>query len=351
MRNKVADFLERTAPEVESKDEAWFLAQLEAACSEVVPAGNDFRIICPNPAHPDNNPSCGVDRHTGRFHCFSCGFGGGWNALANLIGAEKLQLRGGETAGQVKDDMTRALSKAGVRFRPKKDKVRPLVSPWPKDTDWRQVKGDILVSLGCIKVVDLKHNTLRIGLPVRNIEGNLLGYTCRAVDPADAEPKYTPLAADAVSWREKELPAREALFLVDQVLEHDWNVIVLVEGPYDALRLFAHGIPAIGILGAGNWTSHKAALLTGLGIQGIVVLMDNDKAGREAKEKIIADMSPSVKTIGLRLPRGRKDPGTFSDRQCQWLKAKVDSFGSNPTGTKGTLAPRKVEVDRRCQNS
>lgn len=342
MKSKVADFQERTAPEVEQKDEAWFLGELERNCSDVRVNGKDFLIVCP--FHADSNPSCGVDRFTGMFKCFACGAGGGWNTLARKIGATELQVKGGRGRGrgshlnldknglrsivEMKDDMARAFTKAGVVDPNKKreDKARPIVQPWPESQSWRSVDGERLAALGCVRVTDLMHNTLRIGLPVRDVGGDLLGYTCRALDPEDAEPKYAPLAANRAGWRKKELPAREALFMIDRVLEEDWEVIVLTEGPYDALHLWAHGIPAVAILGTNNWTTQKVAIVAGLGLRAVVVMMDNDTSGRDAQDEIIQTLSPVVRVKGLALPEKVKDPGGLSDKQCEWVRQKVEAL-------------------------
>lgn len=336
MKSKVADFQERTAPEVEERDEAWFLTQLESKCPEVVVKGRFFEMLCP--FHADSNiGSFGVNRQLGFYKCFSCGAKGPWNRLAEHLGMEKLAVRGGESASSsmqdVKDDMTRALRKAGVddpnKRREKKN--RPIVKPWPRNKGWRAVRGRVLSKLGCIQVVDLQHNTLRIGLPVRNLGGELLGYTCRALDPEDAEPKYTPLAADRTGWRKKELPATEALFLVERALEEDWEYAILVEGPYDALRLYALGVPALAILGTNSWTPQKAAILAGLGLKAIVVLMDNDDSGREAQDRIVDDLRRVTKCIGLNLPPKKKDPGVLSDKQVLWIQKKAEALCSGST--------------------
>lgn len=335
MRSKVADFQERTAPEVEEKDESWFYGQLVQHMSEVVPKGRDFLIVCP--FHPDNNPSCGVDRLTGVFKCFSCGAGGGWNTLAKAVGADLLSIKSGGHIGSgvrssdLKDDMSRALGRAGIkdgsRRRKKKQKEsRPLVEPWPEHMAWRDVDGSRLTELGCVKVTDLMHNVLRVGLPIRTIEGELLGYTCRALDPDDAEPKYTPLAANKTAWRDRELPARKALFLGEKILDDDWGVIVLVEGPYDALYLWSHGIPAVAILGAGNWTDHKAALVKGLGLKAALVLMDNDKAGHHAQDLIVRDLKDSLFCRGLALPKKTKDPGGLGLKGLASVRGKVEAL-------------------------
>lgn len=52
-------------------------------------------FTCPNPAHQDKNPSCGYDRRTRRFKCFSCGCGGDAFDLVALC--EDLDPRSKET--------------------------------------------------------------------------------------------------------------------------------------------------------------------------------------------------------------------------------------------------------------
>jgi len=328
MRSRVADFQEHAAPSVQQKDEDWYRKQLESKCPDMIIKGKDFMIRCP--FHADNSPSCGVDRQTGVFNCWSCKAGGGWNKLAKKLDMERLAWKGDGKkrdfqAGEVKNDLARALTKAGVvdPSKQKAGKVRPLVEPWPAHLEWRSLTGAFLSTLGCIKVVDLMHNVMRIGLPVRTTDGEILGYTCRAVDPVDAEPKYTPLAADRTTWRAKELPANISLFLVDRAMDENWDKVVLVEGPYDALKLYAAGVPALAILGTGNWTAQKASILLGLGLSTVFVMMDNDKSGWEAQDRIVKDLQQSIKTVGLRLPASLKDPGGMSPSQIAWLKKKV----------------------------
>ena len=47
-------------------------------------SGKDYSIHCLNPEHDDSNPSMNVDKITGVFHCFSCGFKGN---IFNYFGA------------------------------------------------------------------------------------------------------------------------------------------------------------------------------------------------------------------------------------------------------------------------
>ncbi len=323
MKSGVADFQRKEAPVVQEQDEGWFHSQLMRV-SVVEEAGRDFNIVCP--FHDDHTPSLGVDRFTGVFHCWGCKKGGHWNQLAYKLNLERLPF-GNEVAvtnQSLTGEVSRALTKMGValsRHGDRGDISRPLVTKW--QGDWRGMKESFLQRVGCIEVNNMVQNVKRIGLPVRTPEGDLLGYTCRAVDPADAEPKYWPLSPDSRNWRERELPAAKALFLIEHALDEGWETIVLVEGPADALRLYEAGIPAVALLGVSNWTDIKASILVGLGFKRVFVMMDADRAGREGQARILSDLSSLVPATGLKLPKGVKDPDQLSDKQLQWVADRV----------------------------
>jgi len=323
------------SPRVQEKDSAWFYSELSKVTTDIIERGNDFKIICP--FHDDSTPSCDVNKYGGYFHCFSCNAGGPWNKLAAKLGMAKLQWQ--STTGDadlqgMRDSLNRAITKAGIK-PPKKhgykedgsdsSQRRPLVTKWPASTDWRGMDGAWLRSLGCISVQDLARSVHRIGLPVRRVTNEIIGYTCRAITPVDTNPKYSPLSADN-EWREKELPAKEALFLIERVLIDGWDRIVLVEGPVDALRLYNHGIPAVAILGTANWTDIKAAVIASLGLKVVGVLMDNDRSGRDAQDRILATLKPLCKVHGFGLPKSLKDPDQMSDSQILWMRDRLFSF-------------------------
>lgn len=337
MKSRVADFQRSVAPQVEAKDEAWFLDQLRRKSPNMFQRGRDFMIVCP--FHIDHDPSLGVDRFNGYFKCFSCGVGGGWNKLADKLGMEKLKYSGGSWDDEddaplnsieaASDAIVRSLTKMGIKPHKQEgrgDINRPLVEPWPIDRGWRGLDPGLLHGLGCVRVIDLAHNVERVGLPIRTPEGDLIGYTCRAIDPEDAEPKYTPLSGDRETWREKELPARTSLFLVEKILEEGWDRVVIVEGPFDAMRLWAQGVPALAILGTSNWTKEKRAVLAGLGLRAAIVMMDADRSGQDIQPVILDDLMPIMRAKGLTLPPGTKDPGMLTSSQVAWVKRTLDAM-------------------------
>lgn len=321
--------IQQRAQGIALKDEEWFLTQLRKATYPVLPRGRDFMIKCP--FHDDSNPSCGVDRLTGVFHCFSCTEGRGhWNKLAEKLGMDKLNsLDDGREAGDAAmARVSRALKRAGAvdvvvkRGREKVEGSKPVRSEWPENKAWRGVSGEFLSEIGCVLVRDLSMGVDRIGLPVRTATGTLSGYVCGLVGKTSRKiPKYLPLAPDL---RKKELDSRHALFLVDRVVEEERDRVVVVEGPYDALNLYASGIPAVAFLGTENWNKSKASILAGIGIVRALVLTDNDRAGNAARKRLVKHLSGVIEEVDVvKLPEDTKDPGDMDREQKRWLKKRL----------------------------
>ena len=57
----------------------------------------DFIVKCLNPEHDDNNPSMRIDRVTGIYNCFSCGFKGNlfkhFDAPSNALDIKREKFR------------------------------------------------------------------------------------------------------------------------------------------------------------------------------------------------------------------------------------------------------------------
>lgn len=55
--------------------------------------GDEIKCRCLNPDHHDKKPSCYINRSTGQFYCFSCGYKGGAKTLEKLLKGETLSQR------------------------------------------------------------------------------------------------------------------------------------------------------------------------------------------------------------------------------------------------------------------
>lgn len=60
--------------------------------------GDEMVALCPNPQHPDSSPSWSINLNTGKHHCFSCGFGGSFQWLVQIMRG----VRAGEATAWIK---------------------------------------------------------------------------------------------------------------------------------------------------------------------------------------------------------------------------------------------------------
>ena len=132
-------------------------------------SGKDAKIHCLNPEHDDTNPSMRVDRITGIFHCFSCGYKGN---LFTYFGAPE--------------------SPTEVRIHRIKDKIQKVKSETvgiqlPKDRlEWRG-GGFRNISEETLAIWDaftwnVPRFENRIIFPIRDITGKTVSLIGRSLD-------------------------------------------------------------------------------------------------------------------------------------------------------------------------
>jgi DNA primase len=230
--------------------------------------------LCPNPLHNDTHPSWSINKITGLHHCFSCGFKGTLTGLlVELTGAAPADLE-----NQLKSQgFLRSMSK--VRERPEEtiDPVLPYLNDWSLMNELVDVPTKLLTFKRLVRhavdqyQVRWQPDTRVWVLPLRDpSSGDLLGAQLRKVGSVLTQPAG--------------LPKSTTLFGYRQVYEQDYAV--LVESPLDAVRLFGLGIPAIASLGA-HVSNDQVALMARC-FAAVYVALDNDRAGRDGAEKVIA---------------------------------------------------------------
>jgi hypothetical protein len=64
---------------------------------------NEAVAICPNPQHQDSKPSWSCNLETGMHHCFSCGFGGSFRWLVQVVNGA----RAGEATAWIRTQKVR----------------------------------------------------------------------------------------------------------------------------------------------------------------------------------------------------------------------------------------------------
>lgn len=266
--------------------------------------GNTFTFSCPNPSHPDRNPSFTVKPDKNgkwRARCWSaCAWQG--DALNLVEWLEGLSI--GEAVARLRHllgDYVPATYRPGP-INPKR--VSPLEASaliTPEDIS-RPLEGDRAaaimsryltsrawgieaVMLFNLEVRQYPNNEPRIRHPFYSVsptgEWLLTYWQDRAAFPCPPKAR----------WRS---PANgvPTLFNLPALENKKLNSVVICEGPADTISaaLLLHGshMAAIGVPGVGAWRSEYAPLFDGLNV---VVAADNDEGGRTLERNIAKDLT------------------------------------------------------------
>jgi hypothetical protein len=160
----------------------------------------------------------------------------------------------------------------------------------------------------------------RILFPLRDAEGTLAGWTGRDITGTSRAKYKSYPTGDAMS----------GLAFMPSFLPPEDDLLVLVEGPLDALKVdwFAGDLPvqAVALLGlSAAQGPAKQGLVTKLArtVKRVVVAMD---AGAEAQAQDIAAALAVLDARVVLLPEGVKDPGELAPEAVKkWLKEILDS--------------------------
>lgn len=279
-------------------------------------AGDHVMVCCP--FHSESNPSCGIylgkgmSLPFGAWHCFGCNEKGLWNKLAEKLKLPKIKewstYETGVSAVEIEDEHI-TLSKMLTNMRVDH-------SVWPTDMEWRGFDGQLVRDVGGLIVNDRVLNSLGVFFPVY-IGRELKGGVKAAYKKQDKMLSYVTTKG---SW-----VGKYGLFGYNLVKKMKRDYVVLVEGPRDALRLLQNDIPALAILGANNFNSQKALMVSSLYPEVVYCLPDNDDAGKKMKKVVKAEMSKLCTTESIRLPEDVKDPEELKKRDIKLLKSIICS--------------------------
>lgn len=145
----------------------------------------------------------------------------------------------------------------------------------------------------------------RITFPIRDIEGHIVAFGARSFAAHDSGPKYVNTHTYAHYEKRKSF---YGLFESKSAIRKGQPPF-LVEGYFDAMALWALGLPALALCGTALTDQH-VAILGGL-CKRVVFCFDGDQAGMRAlKHALILAYSCDLEPRGVFLP-DQKDPGDF----------------------------------------
>ena len=259
-----------------------------------VPKGADAIVTCLNPEHADSSPSMRIDKITGIFNCFSCGYKG--NIFTHFgEKANQLQLRRELLKRKIRDKRSESV---GLSF-PK--------GSVPYVGNWRDIKPETYKRFEAFQHHDTDHIG-RIVFPVRDISGRIVSFNGRHT--TGGTPKYMISPAGA------KLP-------LYPIVEPIQGSIILVEGIYDMVNLHDKGLTnAVCTFGTKNINEDKLRMLSIQGVEEVIIFFDGDTAGQDAAKEVkemVEQVGLTSRNVGLK----DTDPGALPLKSVQTLKRKL----------------------------
>lgn len=232
-------------------------------------SGSEWSVLCPS--HGDRNASMRINVAKGKFICHGCGVRGGMTRLARMVGATW-------STGREEMDLVMLQAKlatlrqttdvAPVRILPESALLRyQLETPY-----WTEERG---FTPETIRAFDLGYDPMDdcVTIPVRNVDGQLLGFTRRFLDD-NSDRRYL----DPKGFRKADNLFASWMAAVDES-----PTLVLCEGPLDAVKVWQAGHPAVAQYGS-YITPRQIRLLRRLGTIEVILFYDNDDGGRKATD-------------------------------------------------------------------
>ena len=131
----------------------------------------DCIVSCLNPEHDDGNPSMRIDRITGVYNCFSCGYKGNifvhFDAPSNPLDIRREKVRR-------KIEEVRS-SSIGLKMP---SNFMPYVG------NWREISPETYKKFDCFVHPD-KPFTGRLSFPIKDLTGKIVAFNCRSQSPTD----------------------------------------------------------------------------------------------------------------------------------------------------------------------
>lgn len=266
-------------------------------------SGHDLVVKCLNIEHEDNNPSMRIDKTTGIFNCFSCGYKGNifkyFGILTDLSFIKVAKIK--EKIANLRTNI------AGLE-------IPPVAIPYNKS--FRGISASTLLEFNAFylpgpsdKLTDFED---RIIFPITDITGKVRSFHGRHI-LSSSGPKY------------KNYPSGTPLQMFPPTIPTGYTSLVIVEGIMDMLNCYDKGLKNIvctfGVTTLLKDTNSKLMAYKAQGITKIFLMYDNDEAGIKAMQSLV----PLIEAVGfmceiLYLPEDT-DPG---DLREEYIKSIGD---------------------------
>jgi DNA primase len=277
------------------------------------------RLVGPCPVHGGDNPRAFVvNRESNTWYCFTrCSAGGDVVELVRRLkhcdyadAARHLAALVGRSAPRPPPSTlasTRADFRPFTRLLPLDPDHRFLAHKGIRPATARRFQAGIYHGPGFLQGC--------AAVRIHDTNGRPLGYAGRRLD--------SRLTAQFGKWKlPPRLPKSRLLYNFHRVAHNCSYGIVIVEGPWDVMRLQQLHVPAVALLGTAI-SSHHIRLIRA--IPTVSLLLDGDAAGRTAAARIRHLLPNATDVHVIHLPDGI-DPDDLSDKKLAQCTQPFFSF-------------------------
>lgn len=272
--------------------------------------GNELKGQCPfnhlHAAGKDSNPSFTVNLSTGVYYCNACGSKGNIHTFYTV------------TRNTTKQEAWFAFGDALGLERPTDIDTRPGIDPALPAKYHR----DLMQSTGTIR--DILRD--RRGLTDQTLVNFMLGWDGDRVTIPIYDEFHELVNIRRYKWNSYEDSAKminyedemrnsygeNRIYGIEHLTDKSCQTIVWCEGEFDRIVAEQAGIPACtATAGANNFKNEWLKLLRSK--QQVYICYDNDSAGREATDSLVANLRGYVKIFVVKWPENFADKGDISD--------------------------------------
>lgn len=277
-------------------------------------------VRCPNPDHHTEKRHFQINLHQATVHCFAhCGISGTYeSAVAKIEGVTNRQAR----KSILKH--SRLGKPAHVRRKRSSDAASPVpVMDNSYDRYLPQIATDFLAKRGFQDSTIAAHelgwdaDTLRVVIPVKNKRGQVRFLIRRTVKPG-VEPRYLyPDGSEKSRY----------LYGIDNI---DLGMvksegIVLVEGSFDRMKVWQHGLRNSGAILGSKLSEIQAQQIANLRPPRIYTMFDADGSGLSATISV-AKLLRSIPIYVCRYPKGKYDPDETTQEEAYRMISRAVPF-------------------------
>lgn len=189
--------------------------------------------------------------------------------------------------------------------------------PWNPEEDWRTINGKLMVRVGAKLMFNEQIERMQAYLPCYVNEAHVGGVRANLKKRG----KRNYFNTDGEWVRDVGLYPYD--YVSRMLRRNKWKTLVLVEGARDALKAIQSGIPALGILGTGNWSESKAELALALNVKRIITAFDPDEAGDKATKNVHRMLKGEIWIRKFTFPEPDMDPGNMTDAVANRLLTHI----------------------------